>query len=110
MLAYNTMDNLWTTHPPFQIDGNLGIPNGFAEMLLQSHAGEISLLPALTKQWPQGSVTGLRAEGGIIADMVWKNGALTSAVLHLPKGVEKPPVRIGGEAVTDDGRVVWKAL
>jgi alpha-L-fucosidase 2 len=109
LLAWNSLDNLWATHPPFQIDGNYGITNGICEMLLQSHAAEISLLPALTREWPTGSVRGLRAQGGIIVDMRWKDGALVEAVLDLPEGLEKPPVTLAGKLLAaNDPRLKWR--
>ena len=95
MIATVIMDNLWDTHPPFQIDGNFGLTAGIAEMLVQSHGDVIDLLPALPTAWPDGAVRGLCARGGVTVAITWRGGRVTA--YHLTAPTPRPvTVRVDG--------------
>jgi len=84
--AGGTYPNFFDAHPPFQIDGNFAATAGISEMLLQSHLGEVHLLPALPKAWPAGEITGLKARGNFEVNIVWKEHRLAKASIKSVKG------------------------
>ena len=99
LLKNGTVDNLWDTHPPFQIDGNFGGTAGVTEMLLQSHAGFIHLLPSLPDAWSEGSVSGLEARGNFCLDLQWAEGQLREVKVTSRKG-GKCILRYGEQQLT----------
>ena len=117
-LKYSTLENLWDTHAPFQIDGNFGATSGIAEMLLQSHTGYIAPLPALPDAWKDGQVSGLVARGNFEVSMKWKDKNLQSLsflsnvggdlVVDYPN-IEASQIKVNGKSVKatvlKDGRI-----
>lgn len=98
LLIHNTLPNMLTTHAPMQMDGNFGIVGGVCEMLVQSHAGGLDILPAAPKSWTEGSVKGLKARGNVTVDFSWKDGKVGNVKLYSdqPRTV---PVRMNGKTV-----------
>lgn len=95
LLSSSTLPNLFDNHPPFQIDGNFGGAAGIIETLMQSHAGEIHLLPGLPKKWSSGTVKGLRTKGAFEVDMEWSNHTLLRGKVRSLKG-NKCTLRVKG--------------
>ena len=96
LLKFNTLPNMLTTHPPMQMDGNFGIVGGICEMLVQSHAGGLDIMPSPVEAWPEGSVKGLKARGNVTVDFSWKDGKVSNVKLYSaqPKVL---PVRVNGK-------------
>ncbi|KAG7099878.1 hypothetical protein E1B28_001680 [Marasmius oreades] len=86
LLSLYSYDNLWSANLVFQIDANFGGANAVAEMILQSHNGEVHLLPAIPSAWASGSVKGFRVRGGFTVDMTWSGGKLENAVFKSTSG------------------------
>ncbi len=99
LLTHNILPNMLTTHPPMQMDGNFGIVGGVCEMLLQSHAGIIDIMPQPIDAWPNGSVKGLKARGNVTVSFSWKNGKVENVKLTSPTAKEVN-VRVNGEVKT----------
>jgi alpha-L-fucosidase 2 len=89
---------MFDAHPPFQIDGNFGGTAAILEMLVQSWGGEIRVLPALPRAWPEGSLQGVCARGGFELDLDWANGRLQRLVVR-GKPNDRAKLRYGGRLV-----------
>ncbi|GAA5038764.1 alpha-L-fucosidase 2 [Thermocatellispora tengchongensis] len=99
------LPNLFSTHPPFQIDGNHGLTAALLELVVQSHGGAIRLLPALPAAWPDGSADGVRCRGGWTAGLAWRDGTLTRATVRNDLPGPPRPVRVHHAGTTTDALV-----
>jgi alpha-L-fucosidase 2 len=119
LFAKSTLDNLWDNHPPFQIDGNFGATAGIAEMLLQSHGGQIVLLPALPSAWKEGHINGLKAIGNFEVSLSWQEGRMVSLNVKSVNGGKCRLCYAGrtaefstkpGEILSLDHNLAWKKI
>jgi alpha-L-fucosidase 2 len=104
VLSRSVAPNLFGLHPPFQMDANFGTTAGMAEMLIQSHAGKINLLPALPRDWSYGKVEGLKARGGYEVDIEWENNELVKAVIYSETGKKCRIAYKGNETEAEPGK------
>ncbi len=86
LISKSTLSNMFDTHPPFQIDGNFGGTSGIVEMIVQSHTGEVDLLPALPDALAHGEIQGICARGGFELDITWEDGNLKKVIVHSKAG------------------------
>jgi len=108
-VAHNLLPNLIANHPPLQLDGSYGISAGIAEMLLQSHAGELHLLPGVDLSlWPEGSFRGLRARGGFEVSARWQDRKLAVVDIVSTQGgpVEVRSEPLPARVVDDTGALL----
>jgi len=87
LINTSTLPNMFDLCPPFQIDGNLGGPAAITEMLIQSTPDEITILPALPQQWPNGSLQGVRVRGGGKVNIAWKDGMLSRFAIQSSRAI-----------------------
>lgn len=99
LLKNGTLDNMWDTHPPFQIDGNFGGTAGISELFLQSQMDTLYVLPALPSEWREGSITGLLARGNFTVDIYYSNNQLDYALITSNMG-EECRVRYDGKTIS----------
>ena len=107
LLRYNTLENLFTTHPPFQIDGNLGIVGAICEMLVQNDSGGVFVLPVELPDWPDGSFSGIRIHNGNRVSAEWKNGRLVRIEIDVRNWPGETPLEEEGVA---DGEIAGDGL
>lgn len=98
LLKEGTLDNMWDTHPPFQIDGNFGGTAGISELFLQSQMDTLYVLPALPSTWKEGAITGLLARGNFTVDIYYANNALDYALVTSNMG-EECRIRYAGKTM-----------
>ena len=107
LLRYNTLENLFTTHPPFQIDGNLGIVGAICEMLVQNDSGGVFVLPVELPDWPNGSFSGIRIHNGNRVSAEWKNGRLVRIEIDVRNWPGETPLEEESDA---DGEIAGDGL